>query len=225
MVKYVYVNTIEENYSNWIAIYEGTIEKDGEFNNSKLPIYFKTSKCVFRKESNGKLNNEIKQLINYGWYQKDNISIIYQYNEFNSKLICEAKIIDKEQIDNIIRTYENCEEKNSCDYIKNKIIELFEHRKNVGQYTNEFLDLNQKIFGNSILNLSLSEKEECSNLLLSEYEKFKQEKLNEAKKINNKVCIYSEIGLKSYGERGYKYKKEYIFPDEHIEKCEGYTNG
>lgn len=94
-----------------------------------------------------------------------------------------------------------------------------------GAYTDKFLALNQKIFGNSIFNLSLSEKEECSNLLLSEYEKFKQEKLNEAKKINNKVCIYSEIGLKSYGERGYKYKKEYIFPDEHIEKCEGYTNG
>lgn len=42
MVKYVYVNTTEENYSNWISIYEGTIEKDGEFNNSKLLVYFKT---------------------------------------------------------------------------------------------------------------------------------------------------------------------------------------
>lgn len=225
MIKYAYVNTIEENYSNCIAIYEGTIEKGGEFNNSELPLYFKTSKCIFRKESNSKLNNEMEQLINYGWYQKDNISIIYQYNEYNSKLICEAKIIDKEQINKIMAVYDNYEEKSSCNYIKNKITELFKYRKNVGQYTNEFLDLNQKIWENGVLKLSLSEKEECSNLLLSEYEKFKQEKLSEAKKMNIKVCIYSEIGIKSYGERGYKYKKEYIFPDGHTEKYEGYTNG
>lgn len=220
MVKeYVYVQTIENNYSNWISIYEGSIEKNGKVNFSSLPVYFNATKCIFRKECNASsLTEEVNKIINYSMYDKENMTIIY-----NEGLIHESKVIAEEEVNKIIETY-NKFNNNLCENeVIIKSIENLNSIKNVGEYTIEFLKINDNI-NSEILGLTLKEKEQYSNLLLEKYDLFVNERLEEAKKTNKPILIYFNITTEEMGERGYKYEKEYIYPDGRHEKKEGYTN-
>lgn len=224
MKEYIFVSTIEENYSLWNSIYEGEIKEKGTINNINLPQYFESSNCIFRKKCNSNTIRKIEELINYSRFHKGNLPIVYSRNQYNQEIIHSGMIISEELTKSIITLYNSEEGKDSCDEIIKMIEQLSQYKDDIEKYTREFLELNNRIFNVNIFCLSVSEQERCSAALIKNYEKIKKDKLKEAQDKEQRVCIYFEMGTSTCGEKGYKYRKEYIYPDGHTEKETDYTN-